>query len=87
VHLYSNPPVGVETLQTLLIMAKSATPRHEEAPTRQKQVRLDPGQVMKLATAYREGKTIKELALLFGIHRTTVMTLLERKSPRRQQRN
>jgi DNA-binding NarL/FixJ family response regulator len=62
----------------LLVKATSAPrPRERPAP-RQIQVRLGPREADELAAAYRVGKTIKELARRFAIHRTTVKATLER---------
>ena len=78
VHLYSNPPAGLERVQQLLARATS-TPRPRDRPaTRQAQVRLDAHQANELAVAYRAGKPTKELADRFGIHRTTVTAILQR---------
>jgi DNA-binding transcriptional regulator LsrR (DeoR family) len=78
VHLYSNPPAGLETLPKLLVRATSTLRRRERATARQVQVRLDPHQANELATAYRAGKATKELAERFGIHRATVTAVLQR---------
>jgi lambda repressor-like predicted transcriptional regulator len=78
VRLYSNPEAGLETLPKLLVKATSSPRPHERPASRQTQVRLDSRQTDALATAYEEGKTIKELAAHFGIHRVTVKELLRR---------
>jgi len=62
VRLYSNPKVRLETLQQLLLKATSARRSHGRSASRQKQIRLDSHQATALAGAYRDGKTIKELA-------------------------
>lgn len=73
-------------MQRLLVKATS-TGRHREQPvTRQAQIRLAPHQVTALAAAYRDGKTIKELAQLYGVHRTTVSALLRRSDVRQRPR-
>jgi transcriptional regulator with XRE-family HTH domain len=58
--------------------ATSSPRRREQVVTRQSQIRLDPQDANSLATAYRDGMTIKELARRFGIHRSTVTALLRR---------
>ncbi len=51
---------------------------------KQSQTRLDPRQIDDLVIAYQSGNTIKELAVQFQIHHTTVSNLLERRGvPRR----
>jgi DNA invertase Pin-like site-specific DNA recombinase len=78
VHLYSNPPAWLEGLPKLLARARS-TPRPRDRPSaRQVQVRLDARQVNDLAAAFQDGRTMKELAKQYGIHRTTVSALLRR---------
>jgi lambda repressor-like predicted transcriptional regulator len=78
VRLYSNPKVRLETLQQLLPKATSAHRSPQWPAPRQKQIRLDAHQSSALAAAYRDGKTIKELAQRYGVHRTTVSALLRR---------
>lgn len=74
-----DPRAALETLPHLLVKATSAPrPRERPAP-RQAQVRLEPDQINALAVAYREGKAIKDLARNFGVHRTTVTAILERR--------
>jgi lambda repressor-like predicted transcriptional regulator len=78
VRLYSNPEAGLKRLLKLLVKATSS-PRTRERPTsRQAQVRLDHYQANALAAAYRDGKTINELADRYGIHRVTAASLLRR---------
>jgi DNA-directed RNA polymerase specialized sigma24 family protein len=78
VRLYSNPEARLETLQKSLASAISKLRPGEQPVTRQTQIRLAPHEVKALAAAYRDGKTIKELAQRFGIHRLTVTALLRR---------
>jgi DNA-binding transcriptional regulator LsrR (DeoR family) len=78
VHAYSNPKAGLETLPKLLVKATSSPRPHERTTFRQSQVRLEPLQVGALASAYAEGKGIKELAQRYGVHRVTVASLLRR---------
>ena len=66
---------------------------HAEGPREEKgrlsnpaQRRLSPTNVHDLVEAYRAGATINELAVEFGIHRTTVAAHLDRKRvPRRRE--
>ncbi len=51
---------------------------------KQSQTRLDPRQINDLILAYQSGNTVKDLAVQFQIHRTTVSKILERRGvPRR----
>jgi lambda repressor-like predicted transcriptional regulator len=75
---YSNPKVTLETLQHLLRKATSARRPNGRHVPRQNQIRLDPHQAITLVAAYRDGKSIKELAQRYGVHRTTVDSLLRR---------
>jgi hypothetical protein len=78
VRLYSNPGASFETLLHVRVRAKSS-PRNQGRPvSRRTQIRLGSRQAKALAAAYRDGKTIKELSQRFGIHRTTVTTVLGR---------
>jgi transposase len=76
VHLYSNPGARLEALVHVRIKAKSSPRHRERLANRQSQIRLGPRQANALAAAYRDGKTIKELAQRYGVHRTTVSALL-----------
>jgi lambda repressor-like predicted transcriptional regulator len=76
VHLYSNPKVRLETLQRLIVATPSARRTYGLPIRRQSQIRLDAHQAHALAVAYRDGQTIKELALRYGVHRATVSALL-----------
>jgi predicted DNA-binding protein (UPF0251 family) len=78
VHLDSNPPARVKTLVQLLVKATSAQRPQEVPASRQTQVRLDQHRADAVAMAYKEGKTMRELANDFGIHRSTVTVILER---------
>jgi lambda repressor-like predicted transcriptional regulator len=86
VRLYSNPPAAVETLPKLLVRAISAPRRHTRPMSRQAQVRLNSVQAKELTAAYRAGMTIKELAQRYGVHRTTVSTMLRRSNVELRQR-
>ena len=76
VHLYSNLH-SMAMFQRQVKAGATLRPRDRPAP-RQIQTRLDPYQPKALAMAYRDGKTIKELACAFGVHRVTVASLLRR---------
>jgi lambda repressor-like predicted transcriptional regulator len=77
-HLYSNPKAGLESLQKLLVGAKTARRPSERPVPWQTQVRLDPHQAKELASAYSAGNATNELAARFGIHRATVTAILHR---------
>jgi DNA-directed RNA polymerase specialized sigma24 family protein len=77
-RLYSNRKAGLETLPKLLVRATSARRPREWSAPRHTQVRLNPDQAKELAAAYRAGRTIRELAQRYGVHRTTVSTMLRR---------
>ena len=77
-HLYSNPKAGLESLQKLLVRAKSARRPHERPVPWQTQVRLDSQRAQELAAAYSTGSATNELAARFGIHRATVTAILHR---------
>ena len=77
-RLYSNRKAWLETMPQLLVRATAARRPIGRPVSIQTQVRLNPDQAKELATAYRAGRTIKELAQRFGVHRTTVSTLLRR---------
>jgi DNA-directed RNA polymerase specialized sigma24 family protein len=75
----SNPQPQLRHLLDQGIRTLGDPPHDEEHPSKptrrpefQTQRRLKPHQVAELAEAYRSGKTMKELASAFGIHRTTV---------------
>ena len=78
VRLYSNPKAVLETLPKLLVKATSSPRPHERPASWQAQVRLDHYQANALAAAYRDGKTVNELADSYGIHRVTAASLLRR---------
>lgn len=80
----SNPQPLLRDLLDQDIRASGKQP-HEEmhtskpghGPRVQTQRRLTFDQIAELAETYRSGKTIKELASAFGVHRTTVAAHLE----------
>jgi transposase-like protein len=71
-HL-SNLPIWLETTEK-----EPREPHGARSATRQGQHRLTQAEANELAARYNDGSTICELAGLYGIHRTTVMALLER---------
>src|SRR5215217_81588 len=73
VRLYSNPEAGLKRLLKLLVRATSSRRTREQPTSRQAHVRLDHYQANALAAAYRDGKTINELADRYGIHRVTTV--------------
>ena len=78
VRLYSNPQAGLETLPKLLVKATSSHRPRERPASGQAQVRLDHYQANALAAAYRDGKTINELADRYGVHRVTAASMLRK---------
>lgn len=54
--------------------------------SKQSQTRLDPRQIDDLIVGYQSGKTIKELAVQFQIHHTTVSNILKRRGVSRRYR-
>jgi hypothetical protein len=76
VRLYSN--LHSMAMFPLRVKARATLRSHDRPAPRQTQTRLDPCQSNALAMAYRNGKTIKELAQRYGVHRVTVVSLLRR---------
>jgi transposase-like protein len=79
----SNPQPALCHLAGLVIRpsgAASKAEQHPPKPTRrprfQTQRRLTADQIAELVEAYRSGRSMKELASEFGIHRTTVRSHL-----------
>ena len=50
----------------------------------QAQKRLDPGQVARLIADYEAGEPVNDLAVAYGIHRSTVLDHLKRQGIRRR---
>lgn len=85
VRLNSNLEARTEIMLQLRVKATSKLrPRERPTSTRKLRLRLDPNQSNALAMAYREGKTIKELAGEYGVHRVTVASLLRRRGVERR---
>jgi hypothetical protein len=78
VHAYSNLLTHAETLLQLRVKASSPRPAGGPKRHRQHQRRLRESEVEELIAAYEQLEPVKELAELFGIHRTTVTTILQR---------
>jgi DNA invertase Pin-like site-specific DNA recombinase len=83
---YSKHNRGVEKLQELLELVPSGG---SQAPrrARQAQRRLREAEIKELVAGYLLGSTANELANQFGVHRNTVLGILERSGvPRRYQK-
>jgi DNA invertase Pin-like site-specific DNA recombinase len=81
---YSNPD-NVARLKRILSGQGRDRPSHRPVPSlRQKQTRLTTEQVSELISRHERGEPIDELAVGFGIHRTTVMTHLSRAGAERR---
>jgi hypothetical protein len=78
VRLYSNPAGRDVPLRRVRHDALSVRPAEGPRRPRQRQRRLGMAEVMELIKAYEQQESIKELAQRFGIHRTTVTSLLRR---------
>ena len=80
-------PGGVETTRIRPYDDRAEEPREEKGRlSNPPQRRLSPASIDGLVEAYRAGATINELAVEFGIHRTTVAGHLDRKGvPRRSE--
>jgi hypothetical protein len=74
---YSNPSV-VSRFQAILAGRSDDRPSNRSRQSRQFQRRLSTEEVAELVDAYDEGATQQELAVRFGIYRTTVAAHLDR---------
>ena len=74
---YSNPSV-VSRIQSILAGQNDDRPSSRPHQSRQFQRRLSAEEVAELVDAYEEGATQRELAVRFGIYRTTVAAHLDR---------
>jgi DNA-directed RNA polymerase specialized sigma24 family protein len=75
---YSNPD-NVTRLNRILSGQGRDRPSHRPVPSlRQKQTKLTQEQVSELVTMHERGIPIDDLASVFDVHRTTVMTHLDR---------
>ena len=79
--LSNNPPLLV---LTEFLDSKDSwrklSPRETRLPEKQRQVRLDADGEQQVIDAYISGKTIYEVGIEVGIHRTTVSAILKRNS-------
>lgn len=75
-EVYSNRTHELGKLRKLLNLPKAARPEPRH-PTKQAQKRLAPDEVAELLRAYQAGGRTKQLAIQFGVHRTTVTGLLK----------
>jgi DNA-directed RNA polymerase specialized sigma24 family protein len=83
---YSKQSRNLEKLQELLELDPSGAPLAPRR-ARQAQHRLREAAVEELVAEYLAGSTAHELASQFGVHRNTVLGILERRGvPRRYQR-
>jgi len=81
---YSNPD-NVSRLKRILAGQGSDRPSHRPVPSlRQRQTRLTAQQVSELIARHERGARIDELAATFDVHRTTVMTHLDRADAERR---
>ncbi|WP_203338768.1 helix-turn-helix domain-containing protein [Nocardioides limicola] len=58
--------------------------RLESGETRQRQIHLPPARQQQLVDHYKAGATQRELAREYGIHRTTVSSILDRHGAERR---
>lgn len=58
--------------------------RLDSGETRQRQIHLPPARQQELVDRYKEGATQRELAREYGVHRTTVASILERHGAERR---
>lgn len=84
----SNPRGALTNSSVETAEIASDAPSGDSAPpsdrVRQRQIRLTPQQVAALVQLYQSGASVQQCAIAFGIHRTTVMSQLERQGvPRR----
>lgn len=71
-------PRLIRALELLPLLLQQAQAGKPEAVKLQRQRRLSKDEVAQLASDYKAGKTVRELAELYHIHRTTVMDHLRR---------
>ena len=81
---YSNPD-NVTRMNRILTGQGRDRPSHRPVPSlRQKQTKLAQEQVSELVTMHERGIPIDDLASVFDVHRTTVMTHLDRAGAERR---
>jgi hypothetical protein len=78
VRLYSNLQDHEARLRELVTAASSQRPAEALHRPRQHQHRLSAGEVAEVIAGYAQRESIKQLAMRFAIHRTTVVALLRR---------
>jgi DNA invertase Pin-like site-specific DNA recombinase len=81
---YSNPDIVSRLNGILSGQGRDRVSRRPVPSLRQKQTRLAEEQVSELIAMHEQGAPIDELAATFGIHRTTVMTHLDRAGTERR---
>ena len=81
---YSNPDIVTRISRILAGQGRDRPSRRPVPSLRQKQTRLTEQQVFELIAMHERGTSIDELAAGFDIHRTTVMTHLERAGAERR---
>ena len=84
---YSNPFEQGERLRDLVEMVPKGSPEVSAGPRKQVHRRLRPAEIEELVAGYQAGATACQLADRFRIHRTTVLSLLERQSVARRNRS
>ena len=77
-RLYSNLQDQEARLRELVTAASSQRPTKAFHRPRQHQHRLSAGEVAEVIAGYAQRESIKQLAMRFAIHRTTVAALLRR---------
>ena len=77
-RLYSNLQDQEARLRELVTAASSQRPTKALHRPRQHQHRLSAGEVAEVIAGYAQRESIKQLAMRFAIHRTTVAALLRR---------
>jgi len=83
---YSNPFEQGERLRDLIEMVPRGSPEVSAGTGKQVHRRLCPAEIEELVAGYQAGATACQLADQFRIHRTTVLSLLERQSVARHNR-
>jgi AraC-like DNA-binding protein len=77
-RLYSNRQKLPKRLRDVRSEAFAKHRAHPASSIRQSQRRLDSAAIARLVQRYVDGSAIKDLAAEFGVHRTTITTLLRR---------
>jgi hypothetical protein len=82
VHLYRTFPGGHPRLCDAAAATSTRRARSAQQRPKQRQHRLSQAEVVELIAAYRERKSIKEVAQRYEVHRSTVAPLLGRHNVR-----